>query len=304
MRLFRNGYNLRRVQHNAVVAIGSFDGLHLGHQAIVARVCALAKQMSAAATVVLFEPLPREVLHQGRVRRLYAFRERVAFLQTLHVDQVICLRFNASRAVQSAQAFIQDLLVTALGAQAVVVGGGFRFGHQRQGDSTLLKTQGEHYGFTTEVLSDVMVAGRKISSTWVREALASGDFALAERLLGRPYCIAGRVGHGEKQATSLGFPTANLLYGRYPPPLQGVYAGDLEGLGDTPWRCVINAGYRPMFAGDDYRLEVHVPQFSGELYGTHLRVRPLLKIRDEQKFDSLATLRQAIGNDIKASMEI
>ena len=305
MEFVRGDYNLRARHRGCVAAVGGFDGLHLGHRAVIERAIVLAQASGQPAAVVLFEPLPREFFNaQGESSRLYPLRERVALIAAMGIERVICLRFNARIATMRAEEFIEKILIGKLGVQALVVGEGFRFGHDKTGDVALLKSSLSRYGFTTRSVAAVVAdSGERISSTGVREALKGGDFARAAHLLGRDYSVSGRVGHGQKRGSQLGFPTANLMLGRRPPPLRGVFAATVEGAGRV-LPGVVNAGSRPTFNGQGFCFEVHLPGFSDNLYGRRLRVLLLAKIRDEQRFDSVDALKSRIEKDIEAAMQL
>lgn len=305
MRLIRGFSSLQAVRRGGVATIGAFDSLHLGHQAVLARVCGAAscsaRSEKTPTTVVLFEPLPQEFFSGGKESRLCSLHTRLSLLKAFGIDQVVCLRFDAKRAEQSAEAFVDEVLVQGLGVRRLVVGDDFRFGCAREGDFLLLRQKGRAHGFAVQQERGFMIDGHRVSSTRVREALAAGDFASARRLLGREYTVSGRVSHGDGRGKKLGFPTANLWYGRFLLPLLGVFAAEAEGIAGKPLPAVVNAGYRPVFQGKVYRFEVHIPGFSGDLYGRRLNVRLLAKIRDERSFDSTSQLQSAIRDDLKAA---
>ena len=288
------------------MAFGGFDGMHLGHRAVVERTLVHARELSQPAAVVLFEPLPREFFDKHTApHRLYPLRERLAILAALGVERVVCLRFNARVAAIEAGEFIKRILVDKLGIRALVVGEGFRFGRDKSGDVALLGAASARYGFTTESVPAVKTdTGKRISSTWVREVLMRGDFAQAARLLGRSYSVSGRVGYGDRRGTALGFPTANLMLGCRPPPLRGVFAVTVRGAAAGVLPGVANAGWRPTFDGNRFCFEVHLPEFSANLYRCRLRVRPLARIRDEQRFGSVDELRARIKKDVATAKAI
>ncbi len=306
MEFVRGDYNLRPRHHGCVVAFGGFDGLHLGHRAVIARAVELAETPARPATVVLFEPLPREFLDaRNAPPRLYPLRERVEIIAALGIERVVCLQFNARIAASGAEEFIARILVEKLGVRALVVGEGFRFGRGQSGDVALLNAAAVRYGFETECITAVVTdTGGRISSTRVREALMAGDLAQAARLLGRDYSVSGRVVHGSRRGARLGFPTANLALGRRSPPLRGVFAAVVEGAAAAPLPGVVNAGYRPTFDDRGFCFEVHLPGFSDNLYGRRLRARLVAKIRDEQRFDTAGELKSRIKEDIEAAMEV
>lgn len=304
MELIRGSAKLHPHHRGCVTALGGFDGLHLGHQAVIRRALHCAKAGLHRAGVVLFEPLPHEFLNpSGAVPRLYSLRERLKIIASLGVEQVVCLRFGAEIAAMPAEEFVERVLVNQLQVHTLLVGEGFHFGQDRGGDIALLLDCARRHGFAVECVPPVLASGgERISSTWVRAVLTDGDFSLAARLLGRNYSVSGRVRHGDKRGRKLGFATANLFIGRQPFPLRGVFAVLVEGVGPSALRGVANAGYRPTFGSGGFHLEVHLPGVSSDLYGRRLRVRFLKKIRSEQRFDNVEALRERIREDIKAAM--
>ena len=281
-----------------MATVGSFDSLHLGHQAIITQLNALAERSKVSSTVVLFEPLPEEFFQVAATVRLYTLRQRLEFLHGLGVARVVCLRFNQVLAMMSPMDFIRKILVGDLGIRGLVIGEDFRFGKLRAGDLDTLKAAAEQYGFLLHPVSVVNQNTQRISSTRIRELVRVGDFVQAGQLLGRSFEVSGRVVYGDKQGTALGFPTANIACGRWPLALRGVYTGTVTSMKPMR-RCLINAGYRPTFRGRQYRVEVHIPEFSACLYSQRLTVRPDSKLRDERKFDNVDALRQQINKDLK-----
>ena len=302
----RGDCKLHSRHRGCVAAFGGFDGLHLGHRAVIERALALAGTHAQPSTVVLFEPLPREFLDaRAAPPRLYPLRERVAVIESLGVERIVCLRFNARVAAIEAEEFIERVLVARLGVRALVVGEGFRFGRGKEGDVALLDAAAARHGFTTECVTAVRAdSGRRVSSTWVREVLTRGDFTQAAHLLGRAYSVGGRVVRGHGRGAQLGFPTANLALGRRPPPLRGVFAVLVEGAGAGLLPGVANAGYRPTFGGGKFCFEVHLPGFSANLYGRRLRVRFLEKMRNEQRFGGTDELKSRVREDVAAAIEV
>ncbi len=298
MKVIRGVHNLPGSHTGCVATIGNFDGVHRGHQAIVARVCEEARARNLPASVMIFEPQPLEFFAPEQApARLMRFREKVEVLRDLGVDQVVCLQFNRRLRDLSALTFIDRVLVQGLGVRHLVVGDDFRFGCDRSGDFALLMNEGKHRGFTVEATPTVLVDGHRVSSTRVRQALAESDFAQADALLGRPYQMSGKVMHGRQLGRTLDVPTANIATARRRSPLEGVYA--VRACIDGQWRpAVANVGQRPTVSGIRHRLEVHVLDFSGDLYGRRLDVRFCCKIRAEQRFESLDALRAAIHADI------
>jgi len=303
MRVIR-GFHVRvQPRLGCVATIGNFDGVHLGHRAVFQRLAAEGRALGLPTTVITFEPQPMEFFAPGQApARLTRLREKLDALAHCGVEQVVVLPFGARLAALEARTFVQDLLVDGLGVRFLLVGDDFRFGHGRAGDYGLLQAMGREHGFAVENLNTVTHADERISSTRVREALARGDLGLARHLLGRPYRICGRVGHGDKRGRTIGYPTANINLHRRVSPLHGVYAVMVEGLADRPWPGVANIGVRPTVGGGTrYLLEVHLFDLSADLYGRHAQVEFRLKLRDEQRFDSFPALKAQIDRDAAAA---
>jgi riboflavin kinase/FMN adenylyltransferase len=302
MQLVRGLHNLRPQHRGCVATIGNFDGVHRGHQAILARMRERAAELGVPCCVVIFEPQPREFFAPDTApARLSRLRDKLALLAAEGVDRVLCLAFNRRLRELSAAEFVQKVLVDGLGVQHLEVGDDFRFGCDRAGDFAFLAQAGAREGFTVEAATTVELDGVRVSSTGVREALAAGDFALAEHLLGRPFQIVGRVLHGQKLGRLLAAPTANIQLKRCRVPLSGVYLVSTE-IDGRPWPGVANIGVRPSVAGDGRaHLEVHLLDFAGDLYGRRLTVAFHHKLRDEQRFASLEALKTAIAADIAAA---
>lgn len=313
MELIRGHYNLRPRHHGCVATIGNFDGLHLGHQAILGRLLDSAGVHGLPATVVTFEPHPQEFFHPGdRPSRLTSFREKLEVLSTLPIDRVLCLPFNRALAEMEAEEFIGRVLVGALGVRSLVVGDDFRFGRRREGDFALLKAAGERHGFDPHIMPALEIDGQRVSSTRIRAALRSGDLVAAERLLGRPYRLAGLVVAGDGRGRQLGFPTANVHLQRrayangaepHAAPLAGVFAVRVFGIGEQAREGVANIGMRPTVNGTQCLLEVHVFDFDGDLYGRHLQVEFRRRLREERRFASLDALAAQIGEDARAARD-
>ncbi len=299
MQLVRGLHNLRPALRGCVATIGNFDGVHLGHQAILARLRERALELGVPSCVVIFEPQPREFFAPDSAPvRLTRLRDKLELLAAAGVDRVVCLAFNRRLRELSAQAFVRQVLVDGLGVAHLEVGDDFRFGCDRCGDFAFLQRAGQEYGFTVEEAATVELDGARVSSTRVREALRQADFALVERLLGRPFAIAGRVLHGQKLGRQLGAPTANIQLKRRKVPLSGVYLVSLQ-IDGVCQPGVANIGMRPTVAGDGRaHLEAHLLDFAGDLYGRRLAVVFHHKLRDEQRFASLEALKAAIDADI------
>jgi riboflavin kinase/FMN adenylyltransferase len=302
MELIRGIHNLRRSHRGCAATIGNFDGVHLGHQAVLSQLAEKASELDLPSVVIIFEPLPREFFAPATAPpRLTRFREKLLVLKAVSIDRVLCLRFNARLASLTALEFIDRILIDGLDVRYLVVGDDFHFGRNREGNFDILRAVGRERGFQVVSTRTFRVDGQRVSSTRVREALQHGDLATAEKLLGRPYSICGRVRHGDRRGRAIGYPTANLALGWPLPPVRGIFAVAVSGLEQEPLRGVASIGNRPTVKGTDYRLEVYLFDFAGDIYGRHLQVDLLHKIRDEAHFESLEELRRAIERDVAAA---
>ena len=306
MQLVRGSHNLRPAHRGCVATIGNFDGVHLGHQAVFAALKARARDMGLPSLVITFEPQPLEVFRPAEApARLTRLREKLAAIADCGIDRVLLLEFGPHLASESAEGFIQRVLVDGLDVRHLYVGDDFRFGKGRAGDFGLLQWAGAEHGFGVESLHSVIHLDERVSSTGIRQALAAGDLARAAHWLGRPYAICGRVGHGDKRGRSIGFPTLNVDLHRRVSPLRGVYAVRVSGLGDAPLPGVANIGNRPTVAGDDrFLLEVHLFDFDRQVYGQHIAVEFVERLRDEKKFDSFDQLKHQIQADAVHAREL
>lgn len=299
MELIRGCHNLRARHAGTVVTIGNFDGVHLGHQAVLAQVVAHARQLEKRATVVLFEPQPVEFFAPDKApARLMMLRDKLGALADTGIDQVLCVRFDRNFAALTATDFIDRLLVQGLAAKQVIVGDDFRFGAGRLGDTNLLRQAGESAGFTVTDTPTLLLEGERVSSTRIRTAIEAHDLAQVQHLLGRPYCISGRVRYGDQLGRTLDCPTANLALSMRRAPVAGIYAVQVSGAGLVAWPGVASCGTRPTVNGRDNRLEVHLLDFQGDLYGRHLRVEFLKFLRPELHFDGLDALQAAMAEDM------
>ncbi len=302
MRLFRHHTEVPVEARGAVVAIGNFDGLHRGHQAVIGTAARIAGGLGAASTVLTFEPHPREFFQPEQPPfRLTPFRIKIRQIEAMGVEYVFVLHFDAEFSRRSAEAFVVEILGEGLEAAHVVVGYDFVFGHARRGNAALLRELGTLHGIGVTTLEPASSEdGAIFSSTQVREHLASGRPLAAAKLLGRPWEIEGRVEHGEARGHTLGYPTANLDLGEYLRPAIGIYAvkaGIDEGRG-TVWRDgSAYVGRRPTFAGDRLVLEAHLFDFAGDLYGRHLRVALIDYLRGDEAFVSAEALSRQIAED-------
>ena len=306
MLLIRGLHNLRPGHRDCVATIGNFDGVHRGHQAVLAALRRRALGHGVPSLVITFEPQPLEYFQpQQSPARLTRLREKLAAIADCAIDRVLLIRFNRAFAARPAEDFVRGVLVDQLGIRHLYVGDDFRFGNQRKGDFALLQRIGAASGFGVESLQTVSDGDARISSTRVREALLAGDLDAAQGLLGRPYRICGRVAHGHKRGRTIGFPTLNIGLLRRSTPLRGVFAVSVHGVRPTPMPGVANVGNRPTLAGDDrLLLEVHLFDYEGELYGRHVEVDFVQRIRDEHRFESFDALRAQIARDVAGARVI
>lgn len=299
MEVIRGLANLRPCHHGSVVTVGNFDGVHRGHQVILDQLQAAAQRLDVPGTVMIFEPQPQEFFQgQAAPARLMHWRDKIEALAAAGVGRVLCVRFDERFRAYTAAAFVDELLVRALGCRHLVVGDDFRFGCDRSGDFSFLQAAGARAGFAVENTATVELAGARVSSTRIRAAVKAGDFGLAAQLLGRPYAVSGRVMHGDKIGRTLGVPTANLPSRRLVSALSGIYAVEVEGVAASALPAVASVGRRPTVNGSDERIETYLLDFSGDLYGRRIRVVFRHKLREELKFASLDELKAAMENDI------
>ncbi len=300
MQLVRGLHNVRPSHHGCVATIGNFDGVHLGHQAILTRLRNSAARLNLPSCVIVFEPQPREFFDpENAPVRLTRLRDKLQLFAKAGIDQVLCIAFNKRFRQLSAEDFVQTVLIDALGIKHLQVGDDFRFGCDRAGDFAFLQEAGQRCGFSVEPTATVEMDGQRVSSTLLRAALAQADFVLARRLLGRPYSIDGRVMHGKKLGRTLNAPTANVQLKRHRAPLHGVYLVTAQLRNGRHVPGVANIGTRPTVdSSQQAHLEVHLLDFSADIYGQHLAVTFHKKIRDEQRFESLPQLQEAIAADI------
>jgi len=305
MKLIRGVARAPKFSDGCVVTLGNYDGVHQGHQAVLASLRQQAESMGLPLVVVCFEPTPREFFKlETAPARLTNLREKAQLLAALGVDYMLVQRFDAAFASLSAEGFVEQFLRQGLHAKAVVVGDDFRFGAARQGDVELLRQLSASKGFEVLDTTTVEADQQRISSTMVRDCLKKGDLAYAARLLGRPYSIEGRVMHGDKLGRQLGFPTANIRLNRVKAPVAGVFTVKVYGVEDTPLNGVANVGTRPAVNGVEERLEVYLLDWQGYLYGQRLRVEFVDYIRPEKRFDGLEALTAAIAADVAKARQL
>jgi riboflavin kinase/FMN adenylyltransferase len=300
MELIRGLHNLRSHHRGCVATIGAFDGLHSGHQAVLNQLIAKGRQLDLPSTVIVFEPLPREFFAPDQApARLMSFREKFCLFRELGVDRVLRIQFGQEFSAMSAADFVQNVIVQGLDIRFLVVGDDLRFGHGRTGDFHYLQDAGAEFGFDVIDTTTLIVDQNRVSSTRIRDALVKGDFEMAERLLGRPYSMSGKVVYGNQLGSKIGVPTANLLLRRKRSAMAGVYVVEVVNANGDKLPAVANVGTRPTIDESSRAiLEVHLLDFEGDLYGQMLEVQFVQKIRDEKKFDSVEELKENIFKDI------
>ena len=301
MRLLHNLDSLVAFKHPCVATIGAFDALHIGHQAIIRETQTIAENHRLPVAVVMFEPLPGEFFaNDAPPKRIYTLRKRVELVREMDVNYLVCLNFNKTLANWTAAEFVQGVILDGLHARHLVVGDDFRFGKNREGDYNMLCDYGKRFGFELSRIDAVTVGNVRVSSTRIRELLLAGELAQANRMLGNPYSVTGRVSLGDRLGTQLGYPTANLGFGKRQPPLHGVFAVLVEVLG-TKLEGVCNAGVRPTIGTEQYRIETHIFDFDKDVYGERMTIYPQHYLRAEQRYNDIEQLKNAISTDIKVA---
>ena len=305
MEVIRGWHNIRPEHHGCVATIGNFDGVHLGHQALIGQLATLARERAVPTTLVTFEPQPQEFFAgENAPPRLTRLREKLNALRAMPLDRVALLRFDARLCAMSPVGFVESFLVAGLGVQVVVAGDDFRFGYRGEGNFGLLVSLGEQHGFDVVRRETCRVHGGRVSSSWIRDALANDELEIARELLGRPYAVNGRVARGDQRGRTIGFPTLNIPVRRYRSALRGVYAVRVAGLEERELDAVANIGTRPTVDGRGVVLEAHVFDWGGDAYGRCVDVSFVAKIRDERKFDTFDALKDQIGRDGARAREI
>lgn len=299
MKLIRGLSNLDQCIYSCVVTIGNFDGLHLAHQQLVKNSIAVAKKYAVPSVFMTFEPLSSEFFSKEPFPRLMRFRDKWEQVAKYGADYFFCIRFNKNFIQITAEDFVKNILVDRLGVKAVVVGENFHFGAKRAGDCQLLQQMGERYHFEVIPIPTIMQNGERVSSSRVRSALLEGKLDVVHRLLGRPYSLWGKVVQGDKRGTGLGFPTANIYLHRKLAPLTGVYVVQVRGIDEMLYQGVANIGTRPTFQGTQVVLEVHLFNFEQNIYGYHVEVEFLHKLRDEKRFETVEALVIQITKDVE-----
>ena len=300
MEIINGLHNLRSRHQGCVLTIGNFDGVHRGHRQLIDALCEKAKALGVPSMLMTFEPQPREFFAGTKLpARLTRFREKVYLLDQTPLDRLLCLPFNERTANIEADWFAKDFVVDQVGAKHLVIGDDFRFGRGREGDFALFERYGQIHGYSVSAMSTLLQGEARISSTLIRESLAAGDFTAAANLLGHEYFIMGRVVYGRQLGRQLNVPTANIRLQRYRAALEGVYCVTVEGIAGAVRHGIANIGVRPTVDGKEPLLEVHVFDYTGNLYGDLIKVTFKQKLREEQAFDSIDALKTQINQDIE-----
>jgi riboflavin kinase/FMN adenylyltransferase len=283
----------------AALTIGNFDGVHIGHQVMLARLRDAARAGGLVPCAMTFEPHPREFFAPDQApTRLTSLREKLELLCGQGIETTYVMRFDYRFAQIGAEDFIERILVRGAGVRYLLIGDDFRFGARRSGDANVLKQHAARLGYVVEAMTSVVIEGERVSSTAIREALGVGNLARAARLLGRPYSISGRVVRGDGLGRKLGYPTANVQMKHNRPPLTGIFAVEVHGAAEAPLRGVASLGVRPTVKQHGAPvLEAYIFDFDREIYGRHVRVDFFEKLRDEEKYQDLATLTRQIDRD-------
>ncbi len=297
MKFINDLKSLRQNQPACVATIGNFDGLHLGHQAILGNLKQKARELNLPLTVISFEPLPTEYFMIEPPARIYPLRDKIKRLASMGVDNFLCLKFSAELASTDPTDFIESILINSLNVKYLSVGDDFRFGYKRGGGFKLLQKVGEIHGMTVEDTKTQIQQGERISSTRIRKALSKGDIETANSLLGHSYQLNGRIRHGDKRGRTIGFPTINMKVPEHIAPQQGVYAVKVHGLGKAHLDGVSNLGMRPTVNGTENRLETHIFNFDGDVYGKYISIELKEFIREEQRFENFEDLKMQINID-------
>ncbi len=298
MRLIRGLRAEMLATQRVAATIGNFDGVHLGHQYVLGELLKKSKYHNLPSVLIAFEPSAKEFfLKDEAPARLTNFREKFHLIKNSGIDQYVCLRFNPALATMSAPTFVEKVLIDYLHIRYLTVGDNFRFGRDRKGDYALLQSMAQRLDFEVEKIKPYLVNGKRVDSSSIRSFLAAGKLHDAKQLLGRTYSMSGRVVHGDKRGRTINFPTANIPIKRNRSPVNGVFAVTVLIENGLEKRGVANIGHRPTVDGTRTQLEVHIFDFSGDLYDNHLTVSFCKKIRDEKKFDSLKTLKKQIRRD-------
>ncbi|WMY96080.1 MAG: bifunctional riboflavin kinase/FAD synthetase [Arsenophonus sp.] len=299
MKFIRGIYNIQKNHYGCVLTIGNFDSVHKGHQVLLKYLKEEGNFRKLPTMVMIFEPQPLEFFcGRNSPVRLTPLRDKIKYLFEYGVDYLLCIKFNHKFSALTPKTFILEFLVKKLGVKFLAIGDDFRFGKDRKGDFQDLLTAGKKYGFKVTNTKSFCIKGQRISSTAVRKALLSDNFALAEHLMAHPYRLSGRVIHGRQLGSKIGFPTANLQLKSLIIPVKGVYIAEVYGISKKPFKAVTNIGTRPTVNGIKQQIEVHLIDIHKNIYGFHIDLVLRKKIREEKRFNCINELRKQIGNDI------
>jgi riboflavin kinase/FMN adenylyltransferase len=300
MRLIRGLSHIEPLKNGCVLTIGNFDGLHLGHRAVIKKLVERGTSLALPVAIMIFEPQPLEYfLGDNAPSRLMCLREKAIEFSKLPIDYLLIVRFNKYFSNFDAEQFIDEILIKKLNIKHLVIGDDFHFGKARRGNFAMLREKGKIYGFEVEDTGSYHIDGLRISSTLIRDALLAGDLAKAERMLGHGYSVCGRVAHGDKRGRTIGYPTANIKMFRKNTPVDGVFAVTMTGIDGLEIKGVANVGTRPTVeGGSKVILETHLFDFDKEIYGRYVEVHFKKKIRDEKRFQSLDELKAQIVKDV------
>lgn len=306
IRVIRGLHNIHASDQGAWVSIGNFDGLHLGHRALIDMLIEKAKSANTKTMLINFQPSPDTYFHPTKAKpKLTSLAQKINLLKTLSVDSFLLLPFNDKLAKMTARDFVESILIKKLKIQGIIVGEDFHFGYQRQGNVALLKDYARQGYFQCELFPTQQNDHERISSTRIRQSLIEANFSFAKQLLGRDYSITGKVAVGQMRGRLLGFPTANISLGLNIIPLLGVFAGWVLLEDQTKWPAVANIGWRPTVGGTKRPLlEVHILDFNQDIYGQRMTFVPVAKIREEQKFANLDALKAQLQQDVTAASQL
>ena len=297
MQLIRGLHNLNK-QSSCVLTIGNFDGVHIGHQEIIKRLVEKARELKLPSFVIFFSVTPESFFGRPKAR-LSSFRDKHLFLKSMGVEKHLLIRFNDSFSQTNATSFVENILVEKLKVRHCFIGDDFRFGKDRLGDYGLLEKLSKSNNFIAEKVGRVSLESKRVSSSAVRQCLASGNFSMAKKLLGRAFAISGRVSHGDKKGRTIGFPTINIGIRRRLSPILGVFNVLVE-INKETYHGVCNVGKRPTVGGEKTLLEVFIFDFKGDIYGEHVNIVFKHKSREEMKFGSFGELKQQIAKDVES----
>lgn len=308
MKLIRGLKQLISKLDGCVMTIGNFDGVHLGHQAVIQQVKQIAEQKNVSSLVMIFEPQPIEFFAPSKApKRIYRLREKVIALQNLGIDYLFCVPFNYDFSQLTGEQFVLDYLVEALNVKHLVVGDDFCFGKNRSGNYELLQSMSKQYDFTVQDTLTIQQQNERISSTKIRQAIMDNQFNHVSDLLGHPYALCGKVSHGKKLGRNIGFPTINIKIGKIPMLVEGIFAVRVKGLdnggSELPINGVASIGTRPTVNGVGVLLEVYLIDFNRDVYGATVKVEFLTRIRSEQDFISIEVLIENIKQDVAIAKE-